>query len=71
MTYACSSHQPGLERAFSINVEKDTPDVHLTSFCLACYMRSDKDATKGTPYEHSVEVFEWIPHDAKECRVST
>ena len=27
MTYACSSHQQGLERAFSINVEKDTPDV--------------------------------------------
>ena len=53
MTYACSSHQQGLERAFSINVEKDTPDVQPTSFCLACYMvmqRSDKAATKGTPY---------------------
>ena len=69
MTYACSSHQQGLERAFSINVEKDTPDVQPTSFCLACYMvmqRSDKAATKGTPYEHSVEVYEWIPHDAEE-----
>ena len=71
MTYACSSHQQWLERAFSINVEKDSPDVHPTSFCLACYMvmqRSDKAATKGTPCEHSVEVFKWIPH---ECRVST
>ena len=74
MTYACSSHQQGLERAFSINVEKDTPDVQPTSFCLACYMvmqRSDKAATKGTPYEHSVEVYEWIPHNTEECRVST
>ena len=50
MTYACSSHLQGLERAFSINVEKDTPDVHPTSFCVACYIvmqRSDKAATRG------------------------
>ena len=67
MTYACSSHQQGLERAFSIDVRKDTPDVHPTSFCLACYMVMQRSAMKRTPYEHSVEVFEWITHDAEEC----
>ena len=71
MTYACSSHQQWLERAFSINVEKDTPDVQPTSFCHACYMVMQRSAMKGNPYEHSVEVYEWIPHDTEECRVST
>ena len=53
MTYACSNHQQGLERAFSINVEKDTPDVLPTSFWYACYMvmqRSDKAGLHNISY---------------------
>ena len=51
MVYACSSHQQGLQKAFSILAESDA-GVHPATWS------SEMAALKG---KHSVELFEWKP----------
>ena len=51
--YACSSHQQGLQKAFSILAESDA-GVHPATWS------SEMAALKG---KHSVELFEWKPHE--------
>ena len=73
MVYACSSHQQGLQKAFSILAESDAEGVHPPNFCLACYVvikRVETAALKGLPYRNSVELFEWKPHEPENCTVS-
>ena len=53
MEYACSSHQQGLQKAFSILAESDA-GVHPATWS------SEMAALKG---KHSVELFEWKPHE--------
>ena len=53
MVYACSSHQQGLQKAFSILAEPDA-GVHPATWS------SEMAALKG---KHSVELFEWKPHE--------
>ena len=53
MVYACSSHQQGLQKAFSILAESDA-GVHPATWS------SEMAALKG---KHSVELFEWKPHE--------
>ena len=60
MVYACSSHQQGLQKAFSILAESDA-GVHLATWS------SEMAALKG---KHSVELFEWKPHEPENCTVS-
>ena len=53
MVYACSSHQQGLQKAFSILAESDA-GVHPATWS------SEMAALKE---KHSVELFEWKPHE--------
>ena len=50
---ACSSHQQGFQKAFSILAESDA-GVHPATWS------SEMAALKG---KHSVELFEWKPHE--------
>ena len=53
MVYACSSHQQGLQKAFSILAESAAGVHHAT-------WSSEMAALKG---KNSVELLEWKPHE--------
>ena len=68
--HLCSGYTSQLMKVFSVDIQRDDPDVHPTHFCHPCQLVIHKCLTVGKEYRHKTTSFgDWCEHIEGSCSV--
>ena len=70
VTYSCQAKKDDLCKAFQLNIDNDSDNVHPPNFCDSCYaimVRKIKAIQDKKPYIQSLNIFSWSEHSHLTC----